>query len=92
MTQLDTAICPTCRRSTTVCRQSFLGYLATVAESETWFWSLVAPIGVIPMTVRTAEDAAIAWHKLIGALVETENLTWKEAHMKAAAMIKEVHP
>ncbi|MFC7582503.1 hypothetical protein ACFQYP_00840 [Nonomuraea antimicrobica] len=90
MAQLDTAICPECRRSTTVCRQSLLGHLAAEAERQTWFWSLVAPVDVIPMTVWAAEDAAIAWHKLISALVETEDLTWKEARAKAAAMIKEV--
>ncbi|MEQ4717842.1 hypothetical protein [Nonomuraea sp. B19D2] len=90
MPQLDTTICPACRRSTTVCRQSFLGYLAAEAERQTWVWSLVAPIGVNQMTIWAAEDAAIAWHTLISALVETENLTWKDAHAKAAAMIKDV--
>ncbi|MEV0307835.1 hypothetical protein [Nonomuraea fuscirosea] len=92
MTQLDSTVCPPCGRSSTVCRHSFLGYLATAAESETWFWSLVAPLNVTALTVRAAETAAMEWHKLIGALVEAEGLTWKEAHVKAAAMIEEVRP
>jgi hypothetical protein len=92
MTPLDTAICPACRRSTTVCRQSFLGHLAEEAERQTWLWSLVAPIGVIQMTVCAAEDAAIAWHTLISALVEAESLTWRDAHARAASMIRKVRP
>ncbi|MEU6778633.1 hypothetical protein ABZ912_05475 [Nonomuraea angiospora] len=90
MTQLDSTICPQCGRSATVCRHSFLGHLAARAEGETWFWSLVMPLDVTQLTVWAAHTAAIEWHKLIGALVETQHLTWTEAHMKAAEMIKEV--
>lgn len=90
MTQLDSTTCPPCRRSITVCCHSFLGHLAAVAESETWFHSLVEPLGVTALTIRAAELAAIEWHRLIGALVEAEDLTWSEAHVKTAAMIREV--
>ncbi|MFI7706539.1 hypothetical protein [Nonomuraea sp. NPDC049480] len=92
MTQLDSTICEPCGRSITVCRHSFLGHLAAQAEGETWFWSLVMPLEVAALTVWAAHMAAIEWHKLISALVEAEYLTWKEAHVKAAAMIKEARP
>ncbi|MEV1167428.1 hypothetical protein [Nonomuraea sp. NPDC049784] len=91
MTQLDSTICPPCGRSITVCRHSFLGHLAARAEQETWLWSLAEPLGG-ELAVSFAETAAIAWHKLISALVETQHLTWKAAHVKAAEMIKEVQP
>lgn len=89
MTQLDTTTCPSCGKSTTICRHSHLGSLAADAERETWFWSLVAPLGVLALTVPAAFDAAHAWHKLIGALVQADRLTWQEAHAKATEMITE---
>ncbi|TMR99577.1 hypothetical protein [Nonomuraea basaltis] len=90
MTQLDSTICPPCGRSITVCRHSYLGHLAARAEGETWFWSLVMPLDAAALTVWAAHAAAIEWHRLIGALVKAESLTWKEAHVKAAEMIEEV--
>ncbi|SDL75614.1 hypothetical protein SAMN05421874_128109 [Nonomuraea maritima] len=92
MTQLDSTICPPCGRSSTGCRHSHLGYLAACAESETWFYELVEPLCADMMTVFYAWTAAIEWHRLISALVEHEHLTWHDAQLKAAAMIKEVAP
>ncbi|GAB2918067.1 hypothetical protein ACFMQL_20160 [Nonomuraea fastidiosa] len=92
MSHLDTTICPPCGRSATVCRHSYLGHLAAEAERETCFHSLAEPLGVHEITIRAAELAATAWHRLIGALVEAEGLMWKEAYAKAAEMIREVAP
>ena len=90
MTIIDTTTCPSCGRATAVCRHSFLGYLAAAAERETWYWSLVAPLGVVELTVPAAHDAARGWNALIGALMQAEGLPIEEAYVKAAAMIEEV--
>ncbi|MEV6157907.1 hypothetical protein AB0L53_46970 [Nonomuraea sp. NPDC052129] len=92
MPQPDSAIYKPRGYSITVCRHSFLGHLAARAEGETWFWSLVMPLDVAELTLWAAHMAAIEWHKLISALVKAETLTWKEAHAKTAAMIKEARP